>query len=259
MDTMGPLTRREWLAGTLTLLTAGCASRRIQDRADEIETVNGPLAAARLGVTLMHEHVLVDFIGAAQVSPSRYDADAVFTAVLPHLQQVRRLGCETLVECTPAYLGRDPRLLRRLSVASGLNILSNTGYYGAANDKHLPEHAFHETAEQIAGRWVREYEGGIEGTGIKPALMKIGVDGSPLSAVDAKLVAAAALAHHRTGLAIASHTLRTSSMGRFSWKRSDMLLTKTVRGLLHRDGSSRASGTSTIFPFQRPSSPITSM
>ena len=36
--------------------------------------------------------------------------------------------------------------------------------------------------------------------------MKIGVDGSPLSAVDAKLVAAAALTHRRTGLAIASHT-----------------------------------------------------
>ena len=157
MDTTGPFTRREWLAGTLTLLTAGCASRRIQDRADEIETVSGPVAAGRLGVTLMHEHVLVDFIGAAQVSPSRYDADAVFTAVLPHLQQVRRLGCETLVECTPAYLGRDPRLLKRLSQASGLTILSNRGYYGSANATTLPAHAHRATAEQRAARWEREY------------------------------------------------------------------------------------------------------
>ena len=139
------LSRREWLAGSLALVAAGCASRRTPDppsqpraRAKSIETVTGPVAADRLGVTLMHEHVLVDFIGAAQVSPSRYDADAAFHAVLPHLQQVKRLGCSTLVECTPAYLGRDPRLLRRLSEASGLHILSNTGYYGAANDKHLP-------------------------------------------------------------------------------------------------------------------------
>jgi phosphotriesterase-related protein len=65
----------------------------------------------------MHEHILVDFIGAAEVSRSRYDASAVFNAVLPHLKQARRLGCETLVECTPAYLGRDPHLLRRLSDA----------------------------------------------------------------------------------------------------------------------------------------------
>ena len=168
--------------------------------------MTGPIAADRLGLTLMHEHVLVDFIGAAEVSPSRYDADAVFKAVLPHLQQARTLGCETLVECTPAYLGRDPRLLKRLSEASGVHILSNTGYYGAAKDKHLPAHAFDETAEQLAARWVGEWERGIDGTGIKPAFMKIGVDESPLSPIDARLVRAAALAHRKTGLPIASHT-----------------------------------------------------
>jgi phosphotriesterase-related protein len=168
--------------------------------------VTGPIAADRLGITLMHEHVLVDFIGAAEVSPSRYDADAVFRTVLPHLQQARTLGCETLVECTPAYLGRDPGLLKRLSEASGVHILSNTGYYGAAKDKHLPAHAFDETAAQLSARWVREYERGIDGTAIKPAFMKIGVDGSPLSAIDATLVRAAALAHRETGLPIASHT-----------------------------------------------------
>ena len=127
--------------------------------------MTGPVAADRLGMTLMHEHVLVDFIGAAEVSPSRYDADAVFKAVLPHLHQARRLGCETLVECTPAYLGRDPQLLKRLSEASGVHILSNTGYYGAAKDKHLPAHAFDETAEQLAARWMRECERGIDDTG----------------------------------------------------------------------------------------------
>jgi predicted metal-dependent phosphotriesterase family hydrolase len=157
-------------------------------------------------MTLMHEHVLVDFVGAAGVSPSRYDADEVFKVVLPHLHEAKRLGCQTLVECTPAYLGRDPRLLKRLSEASGVHILSNTGYYGAAKDKHLPAHAFDETAEQLAARWVREHERGIDGTGIKPAFMKIGVDESPLSPIDAKLVRAAALTHRETGLPIASHT-----------------------------------------------------
>ncbi len=154
----------------------------------------------------MHEHVLVDFIGADKVSPTRYDPDEVFTAVLPHLRQVRELGCATLVECTPAYLGRDPRLLKRLSEASGIHILSNTGYYGAAKDKHLPAHAFTETAEQLAARWIREAEQGIDGTSIKPAFMKIGVDEGSLSDIDAKLVRAAALTHRQTGLPIASHT-----------------------------------------------------
>lgn len=198
------MTRREWLVAAAGIV-AGPAGLRGQQAA-VVNAVTGPIAAGRLGLTLMHEHVLVDFIGAAGVSPSRYDADRAFEAVLPHLKHARSLGCETLVECTPAYLGRDPRLLRRLSEASGLRILTNTGYYGAANDKHLPDHAFTETAAQLASRWTREWQDGLDGTGIRPAFMKIGVDAAPLSDVDAKLVAAAALTHHETGLPIAAHT-----------------------------------------------------
>jgi phosphotriesterase-related protein len=126
--------------------------------------------------------------------------------ILPHLARARALGCETLVECTPAYLGRDVLLLKRLSEASGLNILSNTGYYGAAKDKHLPKHAFTETSERLAARWTQEFDKGIDGTRIKPAFMKIGVDEAPLSEVDATLVRAAALTSRATGLPIASHT-----------------------------------------------------
>ena len=208
---MKPLSRRDLLTTGIALLTARASSASGQaakstPRTDAIDTVSGPIPADRLGVTLMHEHVLVDFIGAGQVSPSRYDPDQVFTAVLPHLRQARALGCATLVDCTPAYLGRDPQLLKRLCEASGLHILSNTGYYGAAKDKHLPAHAFTETADQLAARWIREAERGIDGTSIKPAFMKIGVDEGPLSEVDAKLVRAAAITHRATGLPIASHT-----------------------------------------------------
>lgn len=206
------LSRRAWLVGCAAMVAraGGVAGGSWQPPGGGggavVATATGPIAADRLGLTLMHEHVLVDFVGAAAVSPSRYDADEVFRLVLPHLQEAKRLGCETLVECTPAYLGRDPRLLRRLSEASGVHILTNTGYYGAANDKHVPAHAFDETAEQLASRWVREAQRGIDDTGIKPAFMKIGVDGAPLSAIDAKLVRAAALTHRETGLPIASHT-----------------------------------------------------
>jgi phosphotriesterase-related protein len=203
------VSRREWLAGCLGAIGSAMASPALAQppaRRRAIETVAGAIDPSQLGLTLMHEHVLVDFIGAADVSPSRYDADAVFTRALPFLRQAKTLGCATLVECTPAYLGRDARLLQRLARASGLNILSNTGYYGANKDKHLPPHAFTETAQQLAARWVRECEQGIDGTGIKPGFMKIGVDAGPLSEVDAKLVRAAAITHKATGLPIAAHT-----------------------------------------------------
>jgi phosphotriesterase-related protein len=196
------LTRRELIAGGVALLAAALPAKQ----KGTVNTVTGSIAPDRLGLTLMHEHVLVDFIGAEQANPSRYDADQAFNVILPHLMRAKNDGCQTLVECTPAYLGRDVRLLQRLSQASGLNILTNTGYYGAAKDKHLPGHAHTESAEQLAARWTTEYERGIDGTAIKPAFMKIGVDEAPLSDVDAKLVRAAAMTCRSTGLPIASHT-----------------------------------------------------
>src|SRR5215813_4209961 len=106
--------------------------------APQVNTVLGARSPRALGMTLMHEHVLVDFIGADKVGPHRYNVEEVFQTALPHLKALRMTGCRTLVECTPAFLGRDANLLKRLSTASGLNIITNTGFYGAANDKYVP-------------------------------------------------------------------------------------------------------------------------
>jgi phosphotriesterase-related protein len=171
-----------------------------------IQTVRGPVDAGGIGSTLVHEHVLVDFAGADKVSRSRYDAEEAFRVALPHLQDLQKRGCRTLFECTPAYLGRDPLLLRRLSEASGLQVVTNTGYYGAANDSAVPKHAYTETARQLAARWTAELRGSIEGTGIRPGFIKTGVDPGPLSEIDRKLIEAAALCHLETGLTIAAHT-----------------------------------------------------
>ena len=171
-----------------------------------VETVLGPVDVDDLGITLVHEHVLVDWVGAELTSRDRYDPEAVVQVVVPHLRRARELGVRTLLECTPAYLGRDVRLLERLAREADLNIVTNTGYYGAAEDRFVPAHAYTASAESLAEGWIREREDGIEGTSIRPAFMKIGVDAGPLSEIDAKLVNAAAIAHHATGMAIHSHT-----------------------------------------------------
>ena len=70
----------------------------------QVITVTGPVAPDRLGVTLPHEHVMVDFVGADKASPDRYDREQVYEALLPHLKQLRQAGCQSFVDCTPAYL-----------------------------------------------------------------------------------------------------------------------------------------------------------
>jgi len=202
------MNRRRFLklaAGAMGAARAGTLFAR-REPEPQVMTVLGPVAARRLGRVLMHEHVLVDFIGADKIVPGRYDPDEVFAKALPFLEKVKAAGCGALVECTPAFLGRDAALLRRLANASGLHLITNCGYYGAAADKFVPAFAYRESPDELALRWAREFEDGIPPDNIRPGIMKIGVDAGPLSEIDAKLVRAAALCHRRTGLAIASHT-----------------------------------------------------
>lgn len=206
------MTRREFLrrssAASVSALavTTGCVSpdrRRMQGR---VMTVLGPIRAREMGPTLPHEHIFLDFIGAAGVSKDRYDPEEILAATLPYLEQVKDLGCDTLVECTPAYIGRDAALLKRLAKECGLNLVTNTGYYGAGKNKFLPRHAMTENADALAARWLVEWREGIAGTGVRPGFIKIGVDGGRLSEVHRKLVRAAARTHLASGLTIAAHT-----------------------------------------------------
>jgi phosphotriesterase-related protein len=153
---------------------------------------------------LVHEHILVDFIGAAKIAPGRYDRDEAFRIALPKLQEIRSLGCRRLLECTPNFLGRDPQLLTRLARAAGLELWTNTGLYGARQFEHLPEYAKTETPEQLAARWTAEHRQGVDG--VRPRFIKIGVNNGPLHPLDRKLMAAAILTSKATGLTIAVHT-----------------------------------------------------
>ncbi len=172
----------------------------------KIITVTGEIPASAIGKTLHHEHILVDFIGADSTGYHRWNKDSVVEKVLPYLLEIKKLGYKTLVECTPAYLGRDPQLLKMLSEKSGIQIITNTGYYSAVGGKYIPAHGFTETAEQLAQRWIDEAKNGIEGTGIFPGFIKISVERAPLEEINRKVVEAACITHKATGLVIMSHT-----------------------------------------------------
>lgn len=168
-------------------------------------TVRGPVTPAALGVMLAHEHLFSNF-GEDPAEPPLYDKGALLAAVVPYAESLKKLGCAAIVDATTAYFGREPMLLRDISIRTGIHILTNTGYYGAANDRYVPKHAFAESADQLAARWLKEFRDGIGNTGVRPGFIKLGVDPGPLSEIDRKLVTAAARTHKESGLAIAVHT-----------------------------------------------------
>ncbi|NBC67321.1 MAG: phosphotriesterase [Bacteroidetes bacterium] len=181
------------------------------DSADEVRTimtVNGPINASEMDTTLVHEHVMVDWIGADSTGYHRWNREEVVERVLPYLLEVKELGLNTFFELTPAYLGRDPFILAELSDQSGLNVVTNTGFYGAVDDRFMPQLAYENSADEIAQIWIDEFENGIEGSDIRPGFMKISVGSEqPLSDLHQKIVDAAIKTHLETGLTITSHTI----------------------------------------------------
>jgi predicted metal-dependent phosphotriesterase family hydrolase len=179
----------------------------------KIITVTGEIPASKMGITLTHEHVLIDFATIDSVTPNRYNKDSVIRKVLPYFEELKPFNVATFIDCTTEFMGKDPQLLAELSRKTGVNILTNTGWYDADNQKHVPHEIDDMTAEQIADIWIGEAKNGIGNTGIKPGFIKIAINDSELTETDKKLVVAAGLTHLATGLTIMSHTgLATAAM-----------------------------------------------
>jgi phosphotriesterase-related protein len=168
-------------------------------------SVSGPVEFPLPGVFLPHEHIMSVF-GRERSRRVTYDEERLVTAVVPYLRGLESLGCAAIADCTSPWIGRRADLLRRISHESGIAILTNTGYYGAAGGRYLPEGIEMLGVDEIADAWVMEWEEGIDGTGIRPGFIKTGVDGNGLSRIDRTLLTAAARTHLRTGLLIQTHT-----------------------------------------------------
>src|ERR1700749_1088482 len=118
--------KRRTFIQTASLLAASPLLVSLTDHADraEIMTVLGPINSSDLGATLVHEHVMADFIGAKETGPHRYKVEDIVAKAKPFLLDLKKAGCNTFVDCTPVYLGRDVRVLKQLSVETGMNILT---------------------------------------------------------------------------------------------------------------------------------------
>lgn len=191
----------------LTIITVFVFTGMSSDNNLEVMSADGYMDVSEMGTTLVHEHIVVDWIGADSTGYHRWNREEVIQRVLPFIEEAKERGVQTIIECTATYLGRDPYVLAELSEQTGIQFLTNTGNYGALDNKFIPEHVYQENAGEIAGRWIDEFKNGIDGSDIRPGIMKISVGAEqPLSDLHRKIVQAAVHTHLETGLTIVSHT-----------------------------------------------------
>ncbi len=192
-----------------------------------VMTVAGLIAAADMGVTLMHEHILNDCScwWNPPVTPGRQHlADLpVGIEILGELRQdpfvnrhnitlddeplavaelaaFRAAGGATVVDPTCRGIGRNPAALRRISAATRLNIVMGAGYYLASSH---PAELAGMTVGQVADQIVAEALHGVDGSRIG-LIGEIGVSAA-FTHDEEKSLRGAAQAQVRTGLPLMVH------------------------------------------------------
>jgi phosphotriesterase-related protein len=175
-----------------------------------VETVKGPIDVEELGRTLIHEHFRTTDEAARFQFPHLYDEQAEWDAAISDANAVKGHGIATVVDPGAMFLNRDAAFSKRVADESGLQVVLATGVY---TYDHLPQVLLNRDEDQLADIFVYEIENGIQGTGIKPALIKCAADEPGVTPNIEKVHRAAARASNRTGTPIMAHSRPASGTG----------------------------------------------
>jgi phosphotriesterase-related protein len=165
-----------------------------------IRTLGGDLPPEQLGVTLIHEHLVVDVRRPDESDGYHDDLEAIVEPMLEHLRAVRAQGVRTVVDCTPTDVGQHLDAYRAVGERTGLQVVAAVGTY---RDAWLPAWVRGATREALADWYVA-------GLSSHAGFVKLGCDPDGPSPDEAKCAAAAGLASRRTGALVACHLGRAA-------------------------------------------------
>lgn len=178
-----------------------------------IETVSGAIDASELGTTLIHEHLRArdeavhdqfPHVGTTMEEPPHTVAPGEDEQVaIDAAKAAVALGVKSIGDPSAMFLGRDVNFMRRVSEASGLQVIPCTGIY---TYDHLPPFFISRDADQIAEIFVHDIEHGIQQTEIKAAFLKVAADEPGVTENVEKVHRAAARASVQTGRPIMAHS-----------------------------------------------------
>jgi phosphotriesterase-related protein len=167
-----------------------------------VRTVLGDIPASQLGVTYMHEHLIIDSPIVSRDFPHIHlpsEAEAIAEVNL-----CSSAGVQTLVDCMPTGSGRSAVKLAAISKATGVNIVATAGLH--TDRYYLPTDDLENMdAEDLAKVFIRDIQVGMEGTEFKAGQLKVVTSGHVIKDRDRRLFEAIAIAQQITGAPIISH------------------------------------------------------
>ena len=130
-----------------------------------VSSVSGPLDAADLGFTLMHEHIVVLSPGVAANFPV-WDRERELESAVTKVKEVMARGVKTLVDLTVGDW-RDIPFVQEVVQQSGIQLIVATGVYWEVPHYFRAESG--RSVDHIAELFVRDIQDGIMDTGVRPA------------------------------------------------------------------------------------------
>ncbi|MDP7742722.1 MAG: hypothetical protein QGF67_14870 [Lentisphaeria bacterium] len=204
----------------------------------KVQTVSGVIDAEALGVTMAHEHLLLDISHLLPVpddperkklfeQPVSMEITGQLRHGMAHNRDDNRLldvdtaiaaaalfkqhGGQTIVECTINGLHRDPQGLLAISRATGLHIVMGSSYYVDA--AHPPE-VDQMSEDSIVAEIVRDVTVGVGTSGIRAGMVgEVGCS-FPLTKNERKVLRASARAQRLTGAPLMIHPGRNEQSPR---------------------------------------------
>ncbi|MBN2108680.1 MAG: phosphotriesterase [Deltaproteobacteria bacterium] len=181
----------------------------------KVMTVCGPISPDALGVTLCHMHTTTDIsnwytqhrassgawikdakvnigiLGRLRIDPLSCRDNLVIDdleMVIQELRELKMAGCSTIVDTCPTTLlpTRDPLGQKKMSLASGINIICASGWYVApAHPSYIREKTLEDLCTIVVEEltqgcrytWGTGYGYPVDAGGIKAGIIKVGVGG----------------------------------------------------------------------------------
>ncbi|WP_211373716.1 phosphotriesterase [Cellulomonas fimi] len=202
---------------------------RNKGRIVAVQTVQGPVPAANLGLTLTHEHLYADFSSYVWQPPQPWKAELArqpagaqiawalredpffhpdncrlddVDATVAELEPFLAASGRTVIDVTNAGMGRDPGRLVEIAERTGLNVvMGSTWYVGATHDERVRA----QTVGDLADELLHEVLHGVGETGIRPGVLgELGIS-ADMTDSEERCLRAAARVQLRTGLPLIVH------------------------------------------------------
>lgn len=160
----------------------------------------GPIAPKEMGITLTHEHLLIDVYEIVRDYGATLDDEELAIEELSYFKQA---GGRTVVELTSIGIGRDPLALKRISLATGTHVVMGSGWYREAV---YPSYIQSKMADELAEMILRDLTEGVEGTGVRAGVIgEIGTERGYITPSQERVFRAAARAQKKSGRTIVTH------------------------------------------------------